>query len=372
MTDSVSPSKITGLLAGAGWKFAGDDGEANVRWAGECPSAVVDWTTFERRLANEDTMPILLFLLDEVASPFAVLGASPVGRDPLSAKEAAEQLARLTESRFVVLTNGNRHYLWDLHRSEPRSVSDFPTVHWLQHRHKQLTDIPSGIAHINVLAQLSAHNRDVSQTKMDEHVGNLKVFGTALSILYRISTCSEECMGGTHIIEALLGRVYNLGCSAYILACRGFYDESLNLVRSIGEISNLMALFSLKEGTFQEWVVADEKTRWDRFRPGKVREALAEFDAIRTYADGDWYSRFCREFTHINPDVKPNAHNSHGMVYAGGFVQEDGLKTAVEELTNLCAIITIIACKSMGQDDMCREIIETVKQYEALQSTDHA
>ena len=372
MTDLVSPSTTASLLKAAGWKFADEDGHANLRWASEGLAAVTDWATFDCRLANVDGESILLLLLDEVASPFAVLGVSSVDQDALSAKDAGEQLARLNDCRFVILTNGNRHYFWDLDRGEPRGVGGLPTAYWLQHRHKQLTDIPSGIDHINMLAQLSAHNRQISQTKMDEHVGNLRVFGTALSILYRISTCSEGCMGGPHIIEALLGRVYNLGCSAYILACRGFYDESLNLVRSMGEISNLVALFSAKQGAYQEWVVADEKTRWDRFRPGKVREALAGFDNVWTYADRDWYSRFCRDFTHINPEVRPNAHNSHGMVYAGGFVQEDGLKTAINELTNLCTMITIITSKSLGQDDLFHEMLEAVKQYEAVQSTDPA
>ena len=80
--------------------------------------------------------------------------------------------------------------------------------------------------------------------------------------------------GGTHVLEALAGRTYNLGCAAYILICRGFYDESMNLVRSIGEISNLIFLSVVDKQSLRRWLAADRKTRLKEFSPARIRKLV--------------------------------------------------------------------------------------------------
>ncbi len=65
-------------------------------------------------------------LLDEKGFPLAVLEAKSAGKDPLAAKEQARIYARELDCRFVILSNGDLHYLWDVDRGNPHPVSRFP------------------------------------------------------------------------------------------------------------------------------------------------------------------------------------------------------------------------------------------------------
>jgi len=77
---------------------------------------------------------------------------------------------------------------------------------------------------------------------LEESSDEVALIGVALSALFQAATCYRSCSGGPHILEALAGRSYNLAAAAYTVITRGFYDEGLLLIRSIGEIANLIAL----------------------------------------------------------------------------------------------------------------------------------
>ncbi|MDO9154426.1 MAG: DEAD/DEAH box helicase family protein [Paludibacter sp.] len=66
-------------------------------------------------------------LLDESGFPFIVLEAKKEEINPLSAKEQARKYAQSQNCRFVILSNGNQHYLWDLERGNPNIISRFPS-----------------------------------------------------------------------------------------------------------------------------------------------------------------------------------------------------------------------------------------------------
>ena len=72
------------------------------------------------------------------------------------------------------------------------------------------------------------------------------------------------------------------------------------------------------------------------------------------YADGDWYSRFCEEYTHVTPQTKPNAHTTGGTV--GGLYQVAGIDTCIGELTNVLVFIAMIICRYFAFDDILEEI----------------
>ena len=118
-------------------------------------------------------------------------------------------------------------------------------------------DIPSGLDHIKMVAIVGEKNRHLSTVKLEDFKSDLEIVGISLSILFQASTCHRKCFGGSHILESLAGRSYNLACSAYILICRGFYDEALNLMRSMGEIYNLIALLEVDKKAFQNWLNSD-------------------------------------------------------------------------------------------------------------------
>jgi hypothetical protein len=229
-------------------------------------------------------------------------------------------------------------------------------------------DIPTGLAHIEMLETLAAMTQEKSAAAMGEQPTELNMIGTALSALYQASTCHRKCYGGPHILEALSGRTYNLGVSAYILIVRGFYDEALNLVRSIGEISNLIALSVVDKNGIQEWLSSDKKTRLKKFSPAQVRRTLESQGRGLMLADEDWYSRFCETYTHVNPDTKPNIHNDVGLPYVGGVYQEAGLQHSLGELATALGVVALMVSKYVGLEDLIDElssIIDSMKQQPA-------
>ena len=59
--------------------------------------------------------------------PFIVLEAKAEDKNPLVGKEQARKYAKSQNCRFVILSNGNLHYFWDLERGNPYIITSFPT-----------------------------------------------------------------------------------------------------------------------------------------------------------------------------------------------------------------------------------------------------
>jgi len=68
--------------------------------------------------------------------------------------------------------------------------------------------------------------------------------GTVLSLLDRAASCYWGCRGGDHVVEYIAGRSCSSARAARRLFEFGYYDESLSINRSIGEIANLLLLFN--------------------------------------------------------------------------------------------------------------------------------
>jgi len=222
-------------------------------------------------------------------------------------------------------------------------------------------DIPSGLDHLRMLGDLEAITHRKSVIPHEDLTTARRMIGTALSALYQAGTCHRQCNGGPHILEALCGRMYNLAAAAYILALRGFYDEALNLTRSIGEVSNLIALSVVDKKAVQEWLSSDKKTRLRKFSPSEVRKALERQEPSLLIADENWYSRFCETYTHITPETKPNMHNNAGQPYAGGVYQLEGLTRALSELGTVLGAVALIVCKYFKFDDLFEEVCRIVE-----------
>jgi len=65
--------------------------------------------------------------LNSKGFPFIVLEAKAEDKNPLVGKEQARKYARSQNCRFVMLSNGNLHYFWDLERGNPYIITSFPT-----------------------------------------------------------------------------------------------------------------------------------------------------------------------------------------------------------------------------------------------------
>ena len=66
-------------------------------------------------------------LLDTKGFPLIVLEAKSEDKNPLVGKEQARKYAKSQNCRFVILSNGNLHYFWDLERGNPYLITSFPT-----------------------------------------------------------------------------------------------------------------------------------------------------------------------------------------------------------------------------------------------------
>lgn len=144
--------------------------------------------------------------------------------------------------------------------------------------------IPEGLDFLQMIwEQEDDCERETDQElpKMGEKASQcLLRLGTVLSLLDRLSTCWWGCRGGDHLIEYLVGRSVNCARASLRLSRFGFYDEALSVTRSIGEIANLMCLFTNEVGAFDRWRTADASVRKTTFGPMQVRMQLENLRAI--------------------------------------------------------------------------------------------
>jgi type I restriction enzyme R subunit len=115
--------KINKLLEEAGWRFSDDEtGKENIRL-----EPGVKYTELGDDFEHETRGFIDFLLLDKDGRALVVVEAKRESIDPLAAKEQARNYARNVGARFIILSNGNIHYLWDTKHGNPETISRFPT-----------------------------------------------------------------------------------------------------------------------------------------------------------------------------------------------------------------------------------------------------
>ena len=77
-----------------------------------------------------------------------------------------------------------------------------------------ITKIPTGLEYIKMIASFGEEISRDSVPYLANHKDDLDVLGTALSIFYITATCHRKCQGGSHVLESLVARAYNLALSA--------------------------------------------------------------------------------------------------------------------------------------------------------------
>ena len=128
--------KINSMLQDAGWRlFDTDDARANVDVETRLsPDERINIQELGDDFENIKAGFIDYLLLDDNQKPVAVLEAKRESISPLSAKEQARNYANGMHVRYVILSNGNVHYLWDMWEGNPEPISSFPTLESLQSR----------------------------------------------------------------------------------------------------------------------------------------------------------------------------------------------------------------------------------------------
>ena len=100
---------------------------------------------------------------------------------------------------------------------------------------------------------------ELSKAQIPDGVRESDLLNVAMEVLYKVATCEGHCRKGDRIIESLAGRGFNLASSAMILTSIGYYDEALNLIRSLGELTNLLGYLVLHPDDYPSWVLASKK-----------------------------------------------------------------------------------------------------------------
>jgi type I restriction enzyme R subunit len=120
--------KINKLLEDAGWRFFDtNEGKANIHLESHIK---FDELGDDFQKAKGGFIDFLL--LDDNGNPFVVLEAKSEKIEPLFAKEQARKYAIAQNADYIILSNGNIHYLWNLHLGNPERITSFPTLTSLQ------------------------------------------------------------------------------------------------------------------------------------------------------------------------------------------------------------------------------------------------
>ena len=129
--------KINKLLEESGWRFFDDArGKANIVLEPKVKVTKAAIDALGDNLEDTGNGFIDFLLLDEAGFPLVVLEAKSEDRNPLVGKEQARKYAKSQNCRFVILSNGNLHYFWDLAQGNPHIVTRFPAPDSIRSYHR--------------------------------------------------------------------------------------------------------------------------------------------------------------------------------------------------------------------------------------------
>ena len=129
--------KINKLLEKSGWRFFGnEEGKANVLLENNVKLTEETLNELGDDFQKIKNGYIDFLLLDSKGFPYIVLEAKSEDKNPLDGKEQARAYANSQNVRFIILSNGNSHYFWDLASGNPYVITVFPTPLSVEGRRK--------------------------------------------------------------------------------------------------------------------------------------------------------------------------------------------------------------------------------------------
>jgi type I restriction enzyme R subunit len=129
--------KLNKLLEESGWRFFDDkNGKANIVLEPNVKLTQNQIDALGENFEKSKNGFIDFLLLDEQGFPLLVLEAKAEDKNPLIGKEQARKYAKAQNCRFVILSNGNLHYFWDLQQGNPHIVTRFPSPESIKGYHR--------------------------------------------------------------------------------------------------------------------------------------------------------------------------------------------------------------------------------------------
>lgn len=116
--------KINKLLEEASWRFFDTDkGKATIKL-----ESSIKMDDLGEDFEHSKNGFIDFLLVDENQNPVLVLEAKKESLNPLVGKEQARNYAKSQKVKFVILSNGTLHYLWNIETGNPEQIQVFPTL----------------------------------------------------------------------------------------------------------------------------------------------------------------------------------------------------------------------------------------------------
>lgn len=184
--------KINEMLTEAGWRFFDNqDGAANVVVEQNIKMTKKQVDDMGENFEKSANGFVDFLLLDENGRPFIVLEAKSEEKDPLVGKEQAREYAKSLYVKFVILSNGNLHYFWNIERGNPQIITAFPSYVSLKNS-KSFTSDPQKLFNekINsdyiVITQMPSYERDPQYMNFETRQNFIKDHGLRFLRKYQI------------------------------------------------------------------------------------------------------------------------------------------------------------------------------------------
>jgi type I restriction enzyme R subunit len=135
MKEAKARIKINKFLEDAGWRFFDNaQGKANIHLESNVKITEQALNDFGEDFEKTKNGFVDFLLLDEQGFPIVVLEAKGEDKNPLDGKEQSRKYAKSFNVRFIILSNGNLHYFWDIETGNPHIITTFPTYESLIHK----------------------------------------------------------------------------------------------------------------------------------------------------------------------------------------------------------------------------------------------
>jgi len=122
--EATARIKINKLLEAAGWRFFAEGSKpANIQLEPKVAITTTELNAFGENYELVQKGFIDFLLLNDKGFPVLVLEAKAEEKHPLVGKEQARRYARSQNCRFVILSNGNLHYFWNLEQGNPYIIT---------------------------------------------------------------------------------------------------------------------------------------------------------------------------------------------------------------------------------------------------------
>ena len=163
--EALARIKINKLLEEAGWRFLdNENGKANIQLEPNVKIKQEDIDALGENFERTKNGFVDYLLLDEYDRPFVVVEAKKESIHPLDAKEQARKYANQLRAKYVILTNGNMHYFWNLEKGNPEMITVFPDYDSLVNS-KALTSSTTAITEMNIDKYFIATSQDPTLTQ---------------------------------------------------------------------------------------------------------------------------------------------------------------------------------------------------------------